>query len=167
MWLFYTSRHRPSIDHDDVIKWKHFRVTGPLWGEFTGPRWIPRTKASDAELWCFLRSVSEYKVEQTMVRLVIWDAISPIMKSLECGKRAPVTAISKKPGGSPRVWQRSPARIYRNDAVTDTILKKKVLFAQNQMDNNHDCRMIVKKTTVAHSNFSKMEICQVGTYSVT
>ena len=26
---------------DDVIKWKHFRVTGPLWGEFTGHRWIP------------------------------------------------------------------------------------------------------------------------------
>ena len=39
--------------HDDVIKWKHFfRVTGPLGGEFTGPRWIPLTKASDAELWC-------------------------------------------------------------------------------------------------------------------
>ena len=30
--------------HDDVIKWKHFRVTGNLCGEFTGPRWIPRTK---------------------------------------------------------------------------------------------------------------------------
>ena len=29
------------------------RVTGPLRGEFTGHRWIPRTKASDAELWCF------------------------------------------------------------------------------------------------------------------
>ena len=24
--------------HDDVIKWKHFRVTGPLCGEFTGLR---------------------------------------------------------------------------------------------------------------------------------
>ena len=33
-----------------------FRVTGPLCGEFTGHRWIPHTKASDAELWCFLRS---------------------------------------------------------------------------------------------------------------
>ena len=31
-----------------------FRVTGHLCGEFTGLRWIPRTKASDAELWCFL-----------------------------------------------------------------------------------------------------------------
>ena len=36
-----------------------FRVTGHLCGEFTGHRWIPRTKASDAELWCFLWSASE------------------------------------------------------------------------------------------------------------
>ena len=27
--------------HDDVIKWKHFRVTGPLCGEFTGPGEFP------------------------------------------------------------------------------------------------------------------------------
>ena len=33
-----------------------FRVTGHLCGEFTAPRWIPRTKSSDAELWCFLWS---------------------------------------------------------------------------------------------------------------
>ena len=36
-----------------------FRVTGPLCGEFTCHRWIPHTKASDAELWCFLWSASE------------------------------------------------------------------------------------------------------------
>ena len=36
-----------------------FRVTGHLCGEFTGPRWIPHTKASDADLWCFLWSASE------------------------------------------------------------------------------------------------------------
>ena len=36
-----------------------FRVTGHLCGEFTGLRWIPRTKASDAELWYFLWSASE------------------------------------------------------------------------------------------------------------
>ena len=30
-----------------------FRVTGHLGGEFTGHRWIPLTKASGAELWCF------------------------------------------------------------------------------------------------------------------
>ena len=36
-----------------------FRITGHLFGEFTGPRWIPRTKASDDELWCFLSSASE------------------------------------------------------------------------------------------------------------
>ena len=32
------------------------RVTGSLCGKFTGHRWIPLTKASDAELWCFLWS---------------------------------------------------------------------------------------------------------------
>ena len=31
-----------------------FCVTGPLCGEFPGDRWIPLTKASDAELWCFI-----------------------------------------------------------------------------------------------------------------
>ena len=30
-----------------------FRVTGHLCGEFTSPRWIPHTKASDAGFWCF------------------------------------------------------------------------------------------------------------------
>ena len=33
-----------------------FHVTGSLCGEFTGHRWIPLTKASDKELWCFLWS---------------------------------------------------------------------------------------------------------------
>ena len=40
-----------------------FRVTDHLCGEFTGHRWIPCTKASDAEaeLWCFLWSAPENK----------------------------------------------------------------------------------------------------------
>ena len=33
-----------------------FRVTDHLCREFTGPQWITHTKASDAELWCFLWS---------------------------------------------------------------------------------------------------------------
>ena len=36
-----------------------FRVTGPLCGQFIGHRWIPHTKASDAELWYFLWSAPE------------------------------------------------------------------------------------------------------------
>ena len=39
--------------HDDVNKWRHFPRYWPLCGEATGHRWIPCTKASDAELWCF------------------------------------------------------------------------------------------------------------------
>ena len=45
-------------------------------GESIGHRRIPLTKASDAELWCFLWS----SPEQT----VIWDAIVHIMTSLLC-----------------------------------------------------------------------------------
>ena len=40
-----------------------FHVTGPLWGESTGPRWIPLTKASDAKLWCFIWSAPEQTFE--------------------------------------------------------------------------------------------------------
>ena len=40
-----------------------FRVTCPLCGEFTGHWWIPLTKASDTELWCFLWSTSEQRVK--------------------------------------------------------------------------------------------------------
>ena len=43
----------------DVIKLNIFHVTGPLCGEFTGHRRIPRTKVSDAELWYFIWYVSE------------------------------------------------------------------------------------------------------------
>ena len=40
-----------------------FRATGPLCGDFTGHRWIPLTKATDAEFWCFLWSVAKQTVE--------------------------------------------------------------------------------------------------------
>ena len=43
-------------DHDDVIKWKHFPRYWQFVRRTTGHRWIPLTKASDAELWCFLWS---------------------------------------------------------------------------------------------------------------
>ena len=45
-----------------------FRVTGPLCGEFTGHRWIPLTKASDAELCCFLWSAPERFSKQSRRR---------------------------------------------------------------------------------------------------
>ena len=56
-----------------------FRVTGPLWEESTGDRWIPLTKASDAEFLCFLWSVPEQTVEQTIKTSMIWNAIALII----------------------------------------------------------------------------------------
>ena len=49
LWSFY----------DDVIKWKPFPRYWPFVRGIHRSRWIPRTKASDAELWCFLWSTSE------------------------------------------------------------------------------------------------------------
>ena len=59
-----------------------FRDTGPLWGESTGHRWIPLTKDSDAELWCFLWSAPKQIVEQTLETPVILDVTAVIMTSL-------------------------------------------------------------------------------------
>ena len=61
-----------------------FHVTGSLWGESTCYWWIPLTKASDAELWCFLWSVPEQTHEQTLETPVIWDAILFTMTLLYC-----------------------------------------------------------------------------------
>ena len=75
-----------------------FRVTGLLWGESTGQRWVPLTKASDAELWCFLRPAPEH-AEQTVKQIiesqVIWDAIALIMMWLYCACRMLCELISK------------------------------------------------------------------------
>ena len=52
-----------------------FYITGPLWGEPTAHWWIPLTKASNVELWCFVRYWPEEAVEHTIELLVIWDAV--------------------------------------------------------------------------------------------
>ena len=59
-----------------------FRVNGILRGEFTGHRWIPLTKASDAEIWCFVWSAPEQTVEQIIETPVIWNTIALIMTLL-------------------------------------------------------------------------------------
>ena len=74
--------HNWKTNQDHVIKRKHFHVAGPQWGDSTDERWIPLTKANDAELWCFLWSAPEQKAEQTIETPLIWDAIALIMTSL-------------------------------------------------------------------------------------
>ena len=84
--------HIPVINGQEILdtfafgerQWNGniFRVTGPLCGEFTGHRWIPITKASNAELWCFLCSEPEQTLEQTIETPVIWEAITLTMTSL-------------------------------------------------------------------------------------
>ena len=67
------------LPYDDVTKWKHFLR---YWPFVRGIHWSPLkspTKASDAELWCFLWSTPEQTVEQTIETPVVWEAIALIM----------------------------------------------------------------------------------------
>ena len=59
-----------------------FRVSGHLGGETIGNRWIPLTNTSDLELWCFLWSLPEQTVEQTIETPGIIDAIPLNITSL-------------------------------------------------------------------------------------
>ena len=43
-----------------------FSVTGHLWGEFTGHRWIPLTKGQKCRLWCFF-DVGPHKLRDKLL----------------------------------------------------------------------------------------------------
>ena len=73
--------------HDDVIKWKHISCYWPFVRETTAHQWIPLTKVSDAELWCFLWFAPGQTGEQTIETPVICDAIALLMTSLQCSCR--------------------------------------------------------------------------------
>ena len=79
------------VQHSHVLGYLHmmtssngniFRVIGPFAMGTTGHRWIPLTKATDADLRCFLWSAPEQMVEQTIEMLVIWDAMTLVMTPL-------------------------------------------------------------------------------------
>ena len=62
-----TKRNRPlaSVFMMTSSNGNIFRVTGHLCGKFTGHLWIPRTKASDTELWRFLLRRNERLSQQS------------------------------------------------------------------------------------------------------
>ena len=63
IWIFLSTQCMMTSSNGNI-----FCVTGPLWRESTGHRWIPHTKASDAELRSFLWSAPDQTIEQTFDR---------------------------------------------------------------------------------------------------
>ena len=59
------TKPREAINHTMMTSSNEnvFRVIGPLCGELSGHRWIPLTKASGVELWCFLWFAPESAVK--------------------------------------------------------------------------------------------------------
>ena len=79
-------------------------VNGPLCGEFTGDRWIPRTKANDAELWCFLFIcawikgwVNNREAGDPRRHRAHYDAIVILREKNPCPERPHTIAISQIP----------------------------------------------------------------------
>ena len=81
-----------GMDHVDRWRswWHHqmrtFSTLLALCEEFTGDRWITPTKASNAELWCFLWYTPKQTGEQTLETPMILDAIVVIVMSLQCSR---------------------------------------------------------------------------------
>ena len=61
-----------------------YRVTGPLCGEFSGHRWIPLTKNSDAELWYFRRAHYDVTVMDDKVTNQMWSLWWLLVTSRHC-----------------------------------------------------------------------------------
>ena len=69
----------------DISRWRHQMETFsalPVSGEFPAQR--PVTRSFDGFLW----STPNQTAEETLARLVIWDAIAPIMTSFWCSRLA-------------------------------------------------------------------------------
>ena len=71
-----------GFHHDYVTKLKHFSRYWPLVRGCHRSLVNSLHKASDAELWCFLWSVSEQMVKYIIMSLEIWVAIARIMTLL-------------------------------------------------------------------------------------
>ena len=80
--------------HDDVIKWKYLPRYWPFVRRTHRSLVDSLTKASDAELWCFLLSAPEQTVELTFETPVIWDAIALIMPSPYWGESSETVSNS-------------------------------------------------------------------------
>ena len=87
---FCSSRHFMMTSSNGNI----FRVIGPFVRGIHQSPVIPLTKASDAELWCFLWSMPEQTVEQTIDTPVIWEAIASITTSLMLSPKGSQTITS-------------------------------------------------------------------------
>ena len=93
------------------------RVTGPLWK--AGHLRISITKASDAELWCFLGSAPEQTVKQTSETPIIWDAIALIISSGNHMAASIQTATRRALPGTTAFLQKLYCRLFLRELHRD------------------------------------------------
>ena len=90
-----------------------FPVTGPLYGELTGDRWIPHAKASDAELWCWYEPekngwVNSREAGDLRGRRVHYDVIVMFNDTLLKMNCMPLKSKSTRHYRKQHSWSREP-----------------------------------------------------------
>ena len=134
-----------------------FRVTGHLYGEFIGHRWIPLTKASDAELWCFLCAITvmcqavcahvpviyeSYKLRLKRLKLIIFT------KYFGCYLKG-IASLKKT-----HCWIAMP------DLVIMLLFKNTPCSVENELTyRGRDTMAYVFQTTFSNV-FSRVKMCQ-------
>ena len=88
---FDTLQHISRIEHLQDTEgiffswWRHqtetFSALLVIRAGLTGLRWIPHTKASDAELWCFLWSVSKKRLRKQSRGWWFQTQLSPLWRN--------------------------------------------------------------------------------------
>ena len=101
---------QPGISYDVKSNRNIFRVTGPLWGESIGHRQTPLTKASFAELWCFLLSAPEQTVEKTIGRWLFETPSRSLWR--HCNATHPSKYFTRRFHFSRSTWVRQKALMF-------------------------------------------------------
>ena len=107
-----------------------------LWGETTGHRWIPLTKASDAVLWCFLWSAPEQTqannrdVGDLRRHHAHYDVIVVRVQSGRCSSRCIECSEDNKPS---RVSHVSILLVHNNKRTQSTLwiwIRQELIYIQ-------------------------------------
>ena len=114
-----------------------FCVTGHLCGEFTGHRWIPCTKANDAELWRFLWSSPNKRLSKQSRGWWFEMLLHPFWRHNN------VTLVYQTDGSSPKVlYQSRNWTLHRRDGQVLII----------SMGKRHSCCLRIHSQIVVTSH---------------
>ena len=146
-----TAPEQPVVSMMTSSNGNIFRVTGPLGGEFTGDRWIPRTNASGAELWYILwsapwisvwvnnREAGDLKRHRSHYDVIVMGMKHPAKHcDLECASYTKMSMAKRSIGGGSIQKKHIFAESETNSLCVLINLRAKLV---TNGDNQYHCRI--------------------------